>query len=147
MSRRGLLESQCFAQLQTIASFAETKAVASGTLLTIRPDAYPAAFIALMDTIKVGEDQQIGNNVTRMRKVVFGCLILASSDGIQIGDGRTSAWTLADDVEDAFGDFVPNLSGEATTWPVETGDAQNVLTDTGQSAIYIPLTCQIQWTI
>jgi hypothetical protein len=148
VSRFGALEASCLAQLETVSGFSETRAVAAGLLMNGTPSAYPAGWLAVVAAKNVSQITPTAGHTSYEYDIELGIVIFANSDGINIGDARVSAWTLQDGVFDAFTNFVPTgLPALTTVWPVRPKDPQNVITDTGINAIYIPLTCKIAWTM
>ena len=145
MSRFGALETAVAAQLATITDFAETRAVAAGLLLSTRPANYPAAFAALDNPKRTAFDVINGHTTIKWNVPVY-IWIFANSDGMQLGDARTSAWTLADAVIDAFLNFWPTgfADGTVPMAPCMPGDPVNLGLDTGQAEISIQLDFSIQ---
>jgi hypothetical protein len=156
MSRFGDVEAQCLAKMQTIADFADARIVPAGLIAMTRPDAFPAVFVAINKKTRLdieGQPElQISGRVVRRCSIEVLVVIFANSDGVQLGDARLSAWSLADKVEDAFAGFVPLVgggptNGGPTVWPTTVGDAENVMTDNGQAGVLIPVTVQMQYGI
>lgn len=145
MSRFGALETAVATQLATITSFAETRVVPAGMLLATRPTQYPAAFVSL-DNPKRTAYNVVNGHTTITWTVTVYVLIYANSDGVQLGDARISAWTLADAVIDAFLNFWPTgfAAGTAPLAPCIPGDPANLGLDAGQAEMSIPLDFSIQ---
>lgn len=147
MSRFGAVESSGFAVLSDVSALQERRLVAAGVLLQYKPSVYPAAVVAMLNptAMKPGMAPSPGH-VSHRYRCELGIVIYASSDGMEIGDARGSAWTLTDAVIDAFSapPWIPLVPG-ATPWPAEVGSPINVITDTGVNAIYLPVTVEIEW--
>ena len=146
-SRYAAIEAACFAQLQTLRGFAELQIVSAGMLLNAHPELYPAGWLSVLNAKKT-EGINIAGHTSLEYDVEFGVLIYASGDGIHLGDARLSAWSLVDAVMDVFVNFQPSgIPALTSVWPVMPGDPQNVINDTGLSAIYVPFSVRIRYNI
>lgn len=147
MSRFGAIEASCLAQLVTITSFAEVKAIAPSVASLARPEAYPAAWLMLTGMKQVEKPIQTLGHSQYLYDVELGVLIFGSSDGITIGDGRPSAWAQLDLTIDAFTNFQPTGLTDTSIYPLTIGDPENTFTDAGLSALYLPMAARIAWYV
>lgn len=146
MSRLGAIETSAKAKLDTISGFAETRAVAAGLLMNGRPDQYPAGWFSIISMKRVSVNPPAAGHTTYQFEVESAVLVFGPSDGVTLGDARTTAWALVDAVMDGFTGLVAT-GVDATVGPMRLDDPQNVITDTGLAAIYVPMTCSLWWTI
>lgn len=150
MSRFGGIETSGFAIVKGIAGFNETKLVGAAVLTSYTPAAYPAAVCAMLNPTKMKESTPPSNGHVSIRfRCEFGIVVWANSDGQELGDARTSAWSLVDAVIDAFTNpawTVPasQIDG-ATCWPIDIGAPLVLDTEPGKLSIYVSAAVEIEW--
>lgn len=147
MSRFGAIETSATANLVGVAGIVAARAVPSAVLFNTRPEVgeWPTALLSIVG-VKRTVGESVGGHTTLQYTVDAAVLILANDDGAQVGGARTSAWTLVDAVMDAFTNWTPSgFSAGTVPSPCIPGDPVNILNDTGEAGIYLPLEFKIIW--
>ena len=147
MSRFSDIQKAGATVLISSGAFGQVRTVANGLVIANQTGLqYPAALWAIKEAIR-GPHEGVSDTQLFDYTVNAFVVVIANSDGSELGDAREFGWHLVDAVLHAFANFVPTLAAiNISAAPCEPGNIEPVEVDAGQSAYYIPLTFQLFWS-